>query len=463
MYRKVDKKFIEGLEAIVGKENVLTDAESLDQYKTDEETDPAKFHIPEAVVAPGSTEEVAAIVRLANEAKVPITVRSAGTSLSDGAIPVCGGIVLLMSRMNKILHIDPEAMYMTVEAGALVKECQAEAQKHGLLYAGDPCSADSCLIGGNLATNAGGNKAVRYGTTRDQVYGMEVVSPTGEILHVGARLKKKTTGYCLEQLILGSEGTLGIITQATLRLQPLPPYRFDVLAVFDNIESAAGLVPKVIKAGLNPTSIEFMDNSFVRSTAAFCEMQAPHLEDGNYVFVTVETFAEEQLDAGMEKLTELCEAAGAIDVLEADERLWNLRRSCQESLRLLSDVTITDDFVVPVDKVAEVIEHVKAMGERYPFEVMVLAHAGDGNLHVCMCRKELTEAEWDEQVERFHQEAYPYVYSLGGRLSGEHGIGAKKLHYMEEYTEPAELEYMRLIKKAVDPDNILNPGKIFNV
>lgn len=463
MYRKVDKKFIEGLEAIVGKENVLTDAESLEQYKTDEETDPAKFHTPEAVVAPGSTEEVAAIVRLANEAKVPITVRSAGTSLSDGAIPVCGGIVLLMSRMNKILHIDPEAMYMTVEAGALVKECQAEAQKHGLLYAGDPCSADSCLIGGNLATNAGGNKAVRYGTTRDQVYGMEVVSPTGEILHVGARLKKKTTGYCLEQLILGSEGTLGIITQATLRLQPLPPYRFDVLAVFDNIESAAGLVPKVIKAGLNPTSIEFMDNSFVRSTAAFCEMQAPHLEDGNYVFVTVETFAEEQLDAGMEKLTELCEAAGAIDVLEADERLWNLRRSCQESLRLLSDVTITDDFVVPVDKVAEVIEHVKVMGERYPFEVMVLAHAGDGNLHVCMCRKELTEAEWDEQVERFHQEAYPYVYSLGGRLSGEHGIGAKKLHYMEEYTEPAELEYMRLIKKAVDPNNILNPGKIFNV
>ena len=459
MYRKVDKKFIEGLEAIVGKENVLTDAESLEQYKTDEETDPAKFHTPEAVVAPGSTEEVAAIVRLANEAKVPITVRSAGTSLSDGAIPVCGGIVLLMSRMNKILHIDPEAMYMTVEAGALVKECQAEAQKHGLLYAGDPCSADSCLIGGNLATNAGGNKAVRYGTTRDQVYGMEVVSPTGEILHVGARLKKKTTGYCLEQLILGSEGTLGIITQATLRLQPLPPYRFDVLAVFDNIESAAGLVPKVIKAGLNPTSIEFMDNSFVRSTAAFCEMQAPHLEDGNYVFVTVETFAEEQLDAGMEKLTELCEAAGAIDVLEADERLWNLRRSCQESLRLLSDVTITDDFVVPVDKVAEVI----AMGERYPFEVMVLAHAGDGNLHVCMCRKELTEAEWDEQVERFHQEAYPYVYSLGGRLSGEHGIGAKKLHYMEEYTEPAELEFMRLIKKAVDPNNILNPGKIFNV
>lgn len=186
MYRKVDKKFIEGLEDIVGKENVLTDAESLEQYKTDEETDPAKFHTPEAVVAPGSTEEVAAIVCLANEAKVPITVRSAGTSLSDGAIPVCGGIVLLMLRMNKILHIDPEAMYMTVEAGALVKECQAEAQKHGLLYAGDPCSADSCLIGGNLATNAGGNKAVRYGTTRDQVYGMEVVSPTGEILHVGA-------------------------------------------------------------------------------------------------------------------------------------------------------------------------------------------------------------------------------------------------------------------------------------
>ena len=442
MYNKVDEKFIAGLQAIAGKEHVYVDPDTLDQYKTDEETDPAKFHTPEAVVAPGSTEEVASIVKLANEANIPITVRSAGTSLADGAIAVCGGII---------------------EAGALVKECQAAAKEHNLVYAGDPSSAETCQIGGNLATNAGGIKAIRYGVTRDQVYGMTVVSPLGEIMHVGACLKKKTTGYALEQLIMGSEGTLGIITEVTLKLQPLPPYRFDVLAMFDTVEKAARLVPTVIKAGLNPTSIEFMDNSFVRSSTAFCEIDVPHRDIANFVYVTVETFDENQLDTGLEKLSELCEEAGALEVLEADDRLWSLRRNCQESLRILSDVTITDDFVVPVHKVAETIEHVKAMGDHYPFEVMVLGHAGDGNLHVCMCRKDLTEEEWNENVEKFHREAYPYVYSLGGRLSGEHGIGAKKLHYMEEYTEPAELEYMRMIKRAVDPKNILNPGKIFNV
>ncbi len=352
---------------------------------------------------------------------------------------------------------------MVAEAGALVKECQAAAKEHNLVYAGDPSSAETCQIGGNLATNAGGIKAIRYGVTRDQVYGMTVVTPQGEIMHVGACLKKKTTGYALEQLIMGSEGTLGIITQVTLKLQPLPPYRFDVLAMFDTVEKAARLVPTIIKAGLNPTSIEFMDNSFVRSTTTFCEINVPHRDIANFVFVTVETFDEDQLDTGLEKLSELCEEAGALEVLEADDRLWSLRRNCQESLRILADVTITDDFVVPVNKVAETIEHVKAMGDHYPFEVMVLGHAGDGNLHVCMCRKDLTEEEWNVNVEKFHKEAYEYVYGLGGRLSGEHGIGAKKLHYMEEYTEPAELEYMRMIKRAVDPKNILNPGKIFNV
>ena len=463
MYNKVDEKFIAGLQAIVGKEHVFVDPDTLDQYKTDEETDPSKFHTPEAVVAPGTTEEVAAIVKLANEANVPITVRSAGTSLSDGAIAVCGGIILLMGRMDRILEVNTEGLYMVAEAGALVKACQAAAKEHNLVYAGDPSSAETCQIGGNLATNAGGIKAIRYGVTRDQVYGMEVVTPTGEIMNVGACLKKKTTGYALEQLIMGSEGTLGIITKVTLKLQPLAPYRFDVLAMFDSVEKAARLVPAVIKAGLNPTSIEFMDNSFVRSSTTFCEINVPHRDVANFVYVTVETFDEDQLDSGLEKLSELCEEAGALEVLEADDRLWSLRRNCQESLRILADVTITDDFVVPVHKVAETIEHVKAMGDHYPFEVMVLGHAGDGNLHVCMCRKNLTEEEWNENVEKFHKEAYPYVYSLGGRLSGEHGIGAKKLHYMEEYTEPSELEYMRMIKRAVDPKNILNPGKIFNV
>lgn len=462
MYNKVDAKFLDALKAIVGAEHVFADEATLDKYKTDEETNPHKFHTPEAVVAPANAEEIAAVVKLANEAEVPVTVRSAGTSLADGAIAVCGGIILLMERLNKILEINPEAMYMVVEAGALTKEIQEAAQKENLLYAGDPCSADSCMIGGNIATNAGGNKAVRYGVTRDQIYSVEVVTPTGDIVELGARLKKKSTGYCLEQLIMGSEGTLGIITKATLKLQPLPPYRFDLLAIFTDVDKAADLVPKVIKAGITPTSVEFMDNHFVQSTCAYCDTTMPHQQDGNFVIITVETFSEDELDMKMEQLDELCTESGAVEVLEADERIWNLRRNCQESLRVISLVSITDDVVVPTDKVAECIKFVEEKGKKYPFQVMTIAHAGDGNLHFCLCKGDLSDEEWDREVDKFHAEVYEYAYAIGGRLSGEHGIGAKKLPEMETYTPAGELTMMKEIKRALDPKNILNPGKIIN-
>lgn len=296
VFKSLTEAALQELQGVVGAEYVLTAADKLDQYKTDEETNPAYFHLPEAVVLPGTAEEAAAVVKLANRYEFPITVRSAGTSLAGGAIPVYGGVVLLMERLNHILELNVEAQYMVVEAGVLTKDVQEAANAKGLLYAGDPCSADSCLIGGNIATNAGGSKAVRYGTTRNQVYAVEVVMPTGEIVEMGARLQKKTTGYCLEQLLIGSEGTLGIITKATLKLQPLPPYRFDLLAIFTDVDRAIDLVPKVLQAGIAPTSVEFMDNSFVRSTNDFCETRLPHYEDGNYVIITVETLTEEELD-----------------------------------------------------------------------------------------------------------------------------------------------------------------------
>lgn len=292
--KPVTEEVLDALRKELGSENVLTAPEKLDVYKTDEETNPQYFHLPEAVVSPGTAEEVAAVVKLANKYLFPLTVRSAGTSLAGGAIPVCGGVVLLLERLNKVIEVNRDAMFMVVEAGALTKEIQEIANKEGLLYAGDPCSANSCLIGGNIATNAGGNKAVRYGTTRNQVYALEVVTPTGDIVEMGARLQKKTTGYCLEQLLIGSEGTLGIITKATLKLQPLPPFKFDLLAIFTEVEKAVDLVPKVIKAGITPTSVEFMDNSFVRSTNDYCESRLPHYEDGNYVIITVETFSEDE-------------------------------------------------------------------------------------------------------------------------------------------------------------------------
>lgn len=462
-YASVSEEMLAELRTALGDEYVLTAADKLDQYKTDEETDPKKFHLPEAVVLPGCTQEVAAVVKLCNKYHVPVTVRGGGTSLADGAIPVCGGIVLLMERMNHILKMDTQAMYMEVEAGVRTIDIQQKANAAGFLYAGDPCSAESCQIGGNLATNAGGNKAVRYGVTRNQVYSLEMVTPTGEIVEVGARLKKCSTGYCMEQLVMGSEGTLGIITKATLKLQPLPPYRFDLLAVFDDPVKALDVVPKIMQAGLNPTSIEYMDNSYVRGTADYIEFKgAPHYEDGIYVIITVETFTEDELDTKMEKLDELCSEAGAIDVLEADDRIWNMRRNCQESVRLISLVSLTDDVVVPVDEIAETIKYIMKIGEKYPFPVKINAHIGDGNLHIVLCKCDLTDEEWESNVEAFHEEVYTYAYVHGGRLAGEHGIGAKKLSYMEAYTPAGELDLMRKIKLAWDPELILNPGKIFN-
>ncbi|MDY6030030.1 MAG: FAD-binding oxidoreductase [Acidaminococcaceae bacterium] len=454
------------LVAVLGEENVYTDVERLDKYKTDEETDPKIFRAPEAVVAPADTREVSAVIKLCNKYNVPVTVRSAGTSLADGAIAVRGGIVLLMERMNKIIEINTEGMYLIAEAGAPTIEIQRLANEAGLLYAGDPCSADSCMIGGNIATNAGGNKAVRYGVTRNQVYGVEMVTPTGEIVELGARLKKCSTGYCMEQLVIGSEGTLGVITKVVLKLLPLPPHHFDLLAIFTDPNEAMDLVTKISRSDMNPTSIEYMDNSYVRGTADYIEFKgAPHYEDGIYVIVTVETFSEDELDVKMERLCEMCEESGAVDVLEADERIWKMRRNCLESVRLVSLVSLTDDVVVPVDKVAETIKEIMKMGAGYSFRVppKINAHVGDGNLHVVLCKCDMDDAEWEEQIHKFHQEVYAYAYAQGGRLAGEHGIGAKKLAYMEQFTPAAELELMRKIKLAWDPNLILNPGKIFNI
>ena len=457
---------LEALIAVVGKDYVITEAERLDQYKTDEEYDPRRFVVPEAVVIPANAEEIAAIVKLCNKYNVPVTVRGGGTSLADGAIAVCGGIVLSTVRLNHIIEMNTTGMYMVVEAGVRTIDIQKMANEAGFLYAGDPCSAESCLIGGNLATNAGGNRAVRYGVTRNQVYSLEMVTPTGEIVTLGGRLKKCSTGYCMEQLVMGSEGTLGIITKATLKLCPLPPYRFDMLAVFTDPQKAIDVVPMLIQAGVNPTSLEYMDNSYVRGTADFIEFKgAPHYEDGIYVIVTVETFNEDELDMKMEQLAELCEQAGAVDVLEADDRIWAMRRNCQESVSLISKVSLTDDVVVPVDKIADLIKKIMVIGEKYPFPVpaKINAHVGDGNLHIVLCKGEMTDEDWEKYVHEFHEEVYAYAYEQGGRMAGEHGIGAKKLAYMEEFTPAGELELMRRIKAAWDPNLILNPGKIFNV
>lgn len=460
-FNPVTNELIEQLKQVCGAANVLTDHEKLDLYKTDEEGNPKYHRLPEVVVLPACTEEVAAIVKLANKYLVPITPRSAGTSLSGGAIPVYHGIVLLMERMNKIIELNVDSLYLTVEAGVRTEDIQKLAQDNNLLYAGDPCSADSCLIGGNIATNAGGNKAVRYGTTRHQVYALEIVTPTGEITNVGARLNKNSTGFALEQLIMGAEGTLGIITKATLKLVPLAPHRMDLLAIFTDLEQSIRLVAEILKAGLNPTSIEFLENAAVQSTSRYTGVVLPHMDKGHYVIVTLESFSEEDLENNICALDEICTEAGAIEVLEADDRVWKLRKNFTEAARVDSLISMTEDAVVPVDQIASTILKLEEIRAKYGVQVRTAAHIGDGNIHFKLLKCDLTDEQWSQALEAMHKEVFEYIYSVGGRISGEHGIGSKKTGIMKHFTDPVEFSIMQTIKQAMDPNNILNPGKIF--
>ena len=463
-YNSVTPEFIDELKTLLGESYVKTDAATLDRYKTDEEADERCFHLPDVVVLPADAEQIAGVVKLCNRYLIPLTVRGGGTGIVDGAIADKGGVVLLMERLNKIIELNKEGLYMVAQAGVRTLDIQAAAKAENLLYAGDPSSSDSCQIGGNLATNAGGIKAVRYGVTRNQVYAVQIVTPYGDIVDLGSPLKKCSTGYCMEQLVIGSEGTLGIITQVTLKLQPLPPYKIDMLAIFHDPMAAIGVVPQLIKAGIEPTSIEYMDNPNVRTTSEYLEFAgAPHVEDGIYVIITIETFNEDELDMKMEQASDICEAAGAVDVLEADERIWMMRRNCLESVSLISKVCTTDDVVVPVDEMSDMIQFIIKAVAKYPFPLRINAHIGDGNLHIVLCKLELSDEQWEAELSRFTEEVYTYAYAHGGRLSGEHGIGSKKAHFLERFTPGGELELMRKIKRAWDPNNILNPGKVFNI
>jgi glycolate oxidase len=464
-YNLMNPELLEALKDVLGERFVSVDPEKLDKYKTDEEANPEYHHMPEAVVFPENTAQVAAVVRLANQYNIPVTPRGAGTGLAGGAIPVYGGIVLVLDRMDKILEFNEDSLYVVAQAGARTAVIQKEAKNRGLLYAGDPCSSDSCLIGGNVATNAGGNRAVKYGTTRDQVYAIEVVTPEGDIVNLGSRLPKKTTGFALEQLLIGAEGTLGIITAVTLKLKPLPPHKMDMVAVFDNVDKALSLPNKVVKAGLNPTSMEFMANDAIRSTGRFIKVDLPYANSGGvWIIITIEEFSEDELGKKIEKLDEICTSQGALEILIADEdRIWKARRNVAEASRADSLIYYPEDIVVPTDKIADIMKKLPELENKYEITTQTAAHIGDGNIHVNVLKGDLSDEIWNSKLDEFHDELYAYVYELGGRLSGEHGIGSKKIKEMEKFTDPMELKMMRAIKQALDPKGILNPGKIFTM
>lgn len=460
-YNKLSDEIIAKLQALVGVQNVVTDAGQMEIYAHDEVTDPAYHHMPEAVVFAENAQQVAAVVKLANEYHFPVVPRGAGTGLACGAVPIYGGVVLSLEKMNKIIEVNADAMYAVVEPGVRTSDLQAAAATKGAFYAGDPCSGDSCFIGGNVATNAGGNRAVKYGTTRHQVYAVEVVNPTGKIVQLGARLQKQTTGYCLEQLIIGSEGTLGIITQITVKLLPLPKYSMDLLAVFESPEDAIGTVNKLVMAGI----MQYMDNITIKSVERYLGTTLQGSEKGNYLIVEVEGTSEDDLDEKACTMDEICSENGAGDVLVAEhDKIWQARKAFAEAVRAESLIVCKEDVVCPVDHEPALLAEILRLADKYQLVTRIASHAGDGNIHLNILKQETEDyADWDTRVKANQQELYRFIYAHGGRLSGEHGIGYKRKQLMEEFTNPDELEMMRAIKKALDPNNILNPGKIFDI
>ncbi len=468
-YNQVTPAILSQLSDIVGKKYVITDEEKMSTYSHDE-TPPQYAHMPEAVVIPKKAEEIAEIVKLANRELIPITPRGGGTGLSGGSIPSFGGIVISFERMNSILEIDYNNMLMVLEPGVVTSEINVPIAEHGLFYAGYPMSLESCFIGGNVAEDAGGGKAIKYGVTNRYVIGLEIVTPTGEIVQLGGKLVKDVTGYNLKQLIVGSEGTLGIVTKIILKLSPKPRYMVDLLVLFKDTRSAISVVPKIMmECGITPTSIEYMDQLSVKTTCDYLNESLPYHNAGAMLLIEVDGNREEQVDADADLIGDLCFQNDAIEVYVADnnttrERIWSVRRNIDEALRILSPVQTDEDTVVPIAAVTEFVEEIEKIAEKYNILIPSFGHAGDGNLHPTLLKNpDSTMEEWFEIEEKALRDIYTLCKKLGGKITGEHGIGCKRKKYLDIVTSEAEVEMMKKIKQALDPNNIMNPGKIFDI
>ncbi|WP_312562369.1 FAD-binding oxidoreductase [Anaerospora sp.] len=463
-YSKVTPAVVAELSQIVGEKYIITDKEKMEDYSHDAVTGDKYVSYPEVLVLPGTATEIAAIVKLANREVVPIIPRGAGTGYACAAVAFGGGIMVSTERLDQILEVDEANLLMVVEPGVRTSEVQKAAHNRGFLYAGEPSSGDSSFIGGNVATNAGGIKAVKYGTTRQQVLGIELVTAEGDIVTLGGKVKKDATGYNLAQLIVGSEGTLGIITKVYIKIMPRPQKVMDLLAVFPSVDASIAIVAKILQSGILPVSVEFMDNKGIQCCESYLNEKLPHSDTGNYIIVSIEGDSEDALEDQCVEIDELCSANGASFVLVADPvKIWKARKSFGEANRARSLIFSAEDIVVPVAAIADVVKKLAELGERYQLTIHCVAHAADGNVHADILKEDVPMEEWERKLPLLQEEIYEFVYSIGGKLSGEHGIGYKRLELMEKFTNPAELKLMRAVKTALDPKHIMNPGKIFRV
>ena len=470
-YNKISPDIITELKNILGARFVVyDDPEKLEPYSHDEIAEKAYAHMPDVVVKPRTADEIAAIMKLANRANIPVTPRGAGSGLSGGAVPLHGGILMSSERMNEILEIDTENMVAVVEPGVITNDLNNKLKDDGLWFAGYPMSLESCFIGGNVAENAGGGKAVKYGVTERYIIGLELVTPEGNIISLGGKIVKNVVGYDLIKLMVGSEGTLGIFTKIFIRLQPLPTGRVDLLVPFKDAETAIKMVPTIMTMGrIIPTAVEFMDQLSFQTSYKYLNEHLPHEDAGAMLLIEVDGNNAEQLEKEYEKIGELCLDNGAIDVFVADnvttqERVWSIRRNIAEAFMVYSPVQSLEDIVVPVVNIPKILPELAIIAEKYNVLIPCYGHAGDGNLHATIVKKpEMDSTAWDKCLPRILTEMYAKTVAFGGTISGEHGIGHKRKQFLGQALEPATIELMKRIKQSFDPNNILNPGKIFDI
>lgn len=452
--------------SVCGNEFVWVDDETCKDNSHDETED--LRYPPEWVVAPANAEEISRLLKYCNAEKIPVTTRGGGTGLSGGALPIKGGLVIRMQRFNRILEIDEQNLQARVQPGVITQVFQETVIEKGLYYPPDPSSRGSCFIGGNLAHNSGGPRAVKYGVTRDYVLDLEVVLADGAIIRTGARVLKNSTGYNLTQLMVGSEGTLGIITEVVFKLIPYPPLNKVLLAPFRNPKDACAAVSAIFRAGVIPSALEFMERDAIEWTLRFRDDIALQIgaEEQAHLLIEVDGNHEEQIMRDIETIVPVLETFGCMDIHFAESEaqkadLWKLRRSVAEAVKSNSTYK-EEDTVVPRAALPELLEGVKLIGTKYGFKSVCYGHAGDGNLHVNIIRGELSETQWKQDITKGIREIFTLVVSLGGTLSGEHGIGLVQQPYMDIRFSEMQLNLMRQIKAVFDPNNILNPGKIFN-
>lgn len=457
---------LESFKKIVGEKYVFVEKETLDHYAHDETED--LHYLPDLVLKPADANEISQIMKICNQYKIPVTPRGGGTGLSGGALPHLGGVVLSVERLNKIIEIDERNLQLITEPGVITEVLQDAVKERGLFYPPDPSSRGSCMIGGNIAENSGGPKAVKYGVVKDYVLNLEVVLPTGEITWTGANVLKNATGYNLTQLMVGSEGTLGIVTKAVLKLIPLPKYDLLMLVPFKNAEQACASVSAIFMAGYMPSAMEFMERDALEFVMRFVDHSTITIEDEVQAHLLIEVDGNDLdlLMKDMEGIAAIVMQYDAGEILFAEDaqqkaELWKLRRRVGEAVKSHS-IYKEEDTVVPRAELPVLLKGVKDIGKKYGFHSVCYGHAGDGNLHVNIIKGELTDEQWNGSLKNGIREIFQLVKDLKGTISGEHGIGLVQKEYLPIVFDKLQMKLMKQIKEVFDPNHILNAGKIFD-